>query len=339
MIEVKEITTDSNFNPLAISSEVPFTQAWFYGQWQQKLNREVKRLGIYRNNELIGSAQFVKYPLIGHHSYWYAPFGPVMKVAVDEEIISALDNFFLAGEHRPVFVRFDFTPTQTPLHTLTKRLSPAPVATYHGAYFQPRHEWVLDLTPDPEQLLKNMAKNCRYEIKLAERKGITIEITDNLTANFEIFYHLMSTTAKRNGFHLHPRHYYEQIFKTPPGDHQLFLVIARNEQTVLAINLILGYGHEAYYLFAASSNEQRELKPAYLAQWASLKESKRRGYTRYNFGGISAADSDPSWAGLTAFKKKFGGAIVTHSPFYDQVYKRVWYYIYCLRKQLKQRSS
>jgi lipid II:glycine glycyltransferase (peptidoglycan interpeptide bridge formation enzyme) len=338
MIEIKEATIPESFQPTTLSPEAPFTQAWFYGEWQQKLNRPVKRLLIYRDQKLVGAAQFVKYPLIAGQSYWYAPFGPVLNQHPDPEIILAFKKYFAVGESQPVFVRFDFTPALAATDWNTPTLSKAPHATYHGAYFQPRHEWILDLAPSSETLLKNMAKNCRYEIKLAERKGITIEITEDLDANFEIFYKLMSTTANRNGFHLHPRHYYEHIFKTPTPDGQLFLVIARHEQAVLAINLILGYGREAYYLFAASGNEQRELKPAYLAQWASINEAKRRGFSRYNFGGISAGDSDPSWAGLTAFKKKFGGTMISHSTFYDLVYRRLWYYIYCLRKQLKQRS-
>ena len=99
------------------------------------------------------------------------------------------------------------------------------------------------------------------------------------------------------------------------------------------INLIIIFGDIANYVFSGASSEHRELSASYLAQWRSISESARRGAKHYNFGGVSGDDKMyHGWQGLTLFKKKFGGYLVEHAPFYDLVARRGWYWLYNLRK-------
>ena len=52
----------------------------------------------------------------------------------------------------------------------------------------------------------------RYNIRLAENKGVAIEIIENnFEKYFEDFYNLIERTAKRNNFKLHPEIYYKNI--------------------------------------------------------------------------------------------------------------------------------
>jgi len=61
MLIFKEVKDENEFNPLDISDNAPFTQSFFYGEWQQKLGRKVRRFVIKENSQLIAIAQVIKY--------------------------------------------------------------------------------------------------------------------------------------------------------------------------------------------------------------------------------------------------------------------------------------
>jgi lipid II:glycine glycyltransferase (peptidoglycan interpeptide bridge formation enzyme) len=192
----------------------------------------------------------------------------------------------------------------------------------------------LDKTED--ELYKNMHENNRYSIRLAERKEIKTEIiSENFTQYLEPFYELMAITSKRNGFSLHPKEYYETIFKNLNSNYA-FIVVARFGEKILAIDLIIIYSKIANYVFACSSNEERNRAPTYGAIWSAIKYSKSLGCQYFNFGGITTTDQpNKGWEGLTNFKKKFGGEEVRHSDFFDLVVNPLIYWLYNLRKLAK----
>ena len=75
-LEFKEITSEESFNPLDLNPETPFTQGYFYGEWQKSLGRTVKRFEIKSGTDILCLLQLVKYPLLRGKSYLYAPYGP-----------------------------------------------------------------------------------------------------------------------------------------------------------------------------------------------------------------------------------------------------------------------
>ena len=57
-----------------------------------------------------------------------------------------------------------------------------------------------------KRIALGMHEKTRYSIRLAEKKGIAVEIvTNNFEKYFEIFYKLMEGTAERNSFGLHQK--------------------------------------------------------------------------------------------------------------------------------------
>ncbi|MFA7252803.1 MAG: peptidoglycan bridge formation glycyltransferase FemA/FemB family protein, partial [Candidatus Paceibacterota bacterium] len=301
-----------------------------YGTWQTNLGRLAKRFLVYENNKIVASYQTVRYPLWLNFGYFYLPYGPVV-----QENSAELLNFIkkhlklLAKQNKVVFVRLDFTPTLN-----QKIFSLAPKYTYHSAYFQPRYEWVLNLAPTPDKLLENMDKDTRYSIRLAEKKEIITEIvTNNFSKYFDRFYELMSETAQRNNFSLHSEKYYRNIFANLSQINNSYLSIAKYQEKILAINVIIVFKGVANYVYAASSNEERNRAPAYLAQWNGILKAKQLGCHSYNFGGISGSDDrHDGWEGLTFFKKNFDGREIKHSDFSDLIINNFWYRLYCARK-------
>lgn len=339
--ELKELSENEVFDQSTICAETPFTQAGFYGDWQKALGRKVKRFVINKitenNPETVAYFQMIKYPLLLGKSYFYIPYGPVLKdsnpsknllLFIKEEIKN------ISKKENAVFTRLDFTPVFTN-SIVNKIFTKSPLYTYHGAFFQPRTEWFLDLKKTEAELLKEMHKNHRYSIRVAEKEKVEVEIvTENFENYFETFYELMAGTAKRNVFNLHKKNYYQSIFNNLAKT-KSYLAVARYGEKILVIDLVIIYDEVANYVFSGSSNEERNKMPAYLALWQAILEAKKLGCRSYNFGGVSGGNRpEKSWEGLTAFKKKWGGEEIEHGKFFDIAVNPLWYLVYNFRKFL-----
>lgn len=199
---------------------------------------------------------------------------------------------------------------------------------------QPPDTVIIALTGD-ETLLARMHKKTRYNIRLAEKKGVTVE-----NAGVEAladWYALYRQTADRDRISIHSEQYYRDLFGHAP---QLSLWLAKYEGRLLAGNIVLIHGTTATYLYGASSNEHRNLMAPYALQWAAMTDARRRGALEYDLFGIPPTD-DPAHPmhGLYRFKNGFGGDRVHRHGAWDFVFRplswtlwtaldaaRVWYY-------------
>jgi len=329
----------NNFDPSILNAETPFTQAGFYGDWQKALGREVKRYIVKEGSEIIAYFQMIKYPLLLGKSYFYIPYGPVIKnTNPDQELLLFIKEEInkINKKEKAIFTRLDFTPV-IPNEILGKYFTKTPLCACNTPSSQPRTEWFLKLDKTENALLMSMDASNRQSVRTAEKKNITVEIaTENFTTYFETFYKLMTGTAKRNGFGLHAREYYLAVFNNLAKIQNAYLVIAKYEEKILLIKMIIIYNGVANDVFTGSSNEERNRRPTYLAIWKAVLQAKKLNCKYYNFGGITDGENNsPDWGGITSFKKKFGGFEVKHSNFYDVVTNPLIYYLYNLRKFLK----
>jgi len=189
---------------------------------------------------------------------------------------------------------------------------------------QPPDTVLLDLHKSEEELLGAMKPKWRYNIRLAEKKGVVIE--EGGLGDLSEFYRLYRATALRDRIALHPQHYYERLFSLAeayPRDSSrsapdIRLWIARHEGEALAAIVTLFRGEEAVYLYGASSDSKRNLMPAYALQWAAIRAAKAALCLEYDFFGIPP-NEDPNhpMAGLYRFKTGFGGRIVHRAGSWD----------------------
>lgn len=331
MYIAREIDTPSEtVSSFLEERRAPFTQGYIYSTWQK--GREVRRFVVEKDGEIQAYFQMIKFPLLLGKSYFYVPYGPVLKDS-SLELLKYLRQFLLDLRlDDAVYVRLDFYPKVE-----TSVFYRVPKILSKGSHFQPRQEWYLSLEKSPEVIFDEMDKKTRYSIRTAEKRGVeTIIIKENFTKYFPDFLRLMKVTAERNGFALHYDDYYKNIFleldkKNEGGS---FLVLGLFEGKVLVVDLVIVANGIANYVFGASSNEERNRLPSYLVQWEAIKKSKELGCTEYNFGGVSLGKGE-TWAGLTDYKVKFGGRVIVHSDYYDLILKPFWYFVYLLRKLLK----
>jgi lipid II:glycine glycyltransferase (peptidoglycan interpeptide bridge formation enzyme) len=167
--------------------------------------------------------------------------------------------------------------------------------------------WQLNVEKSEEQLLKEMRKTTRYLIKKAIKDGVTIE-TSLAPEDIDILYKLQLETAKRHRFVPFSKNYFLEELKVfaPENKIKIFKAIYGGE--VLAIALILAYGDQAVYHYSGSSLGANKVPASYLLQWEAIKWIKQKGGKIYNFWGIAPTDdSHHRFAGVTLFKKGFGG--------------------------------
>jgi lipid II:glycine glycyltransferase (peptidoglycan interpeptide bridge formation enzyme) len=209
---------------------------------------------------------------------------------------------------------------------------------------QPRRTLLVDLTGGESAVLGRMKQKTRYNIRLAQKKGVISQPSQDI----ETFYQLMMATAQRDAFGVHTLGYYQkayQIFR-PLGECELF--IAEYEGEPLAGLMVFAHGSRAWYLYGASTEQHRELMPTYLVQWEAMRWAIQRGCSTYDLWGVPDDDeadleanftqrADGLW-GVYRFKRGFGGILRRSAGSYERVYNPALYAIYHWRLRLRNRA-
>lgn len=186
------------------------------------------------------------------------------------------------------------------------------------ADIQPPDTVIMDLSLSKDDLLNGMKPKWRYNMRLAEKKGVTVKCTS--FEDIDVFYDLYLQTAKRDGIAIHSKNYYQSLLEKSKSDGktEIRLYIASHENEPLAAIITLFNDYEGVYLYGASSNSKRNLMPAYLLQWTAINDAKEHGCKFYDFYGIPPTDSeDHPMHGLYRFKTGFGGRIVHRVGSFD----------------------
>ena len=207
-------------------------------------------------------------------------------------------------------------------------------------HIQPPRTILVDLGDTEEKILARMKSKTRYNIRLAEKKGVSVRPLDEV----EPFYQLLINTADRSEFGIHTRDYYLAVFELfhPSGACQLF--IAEYQEQPLASIMVLKSGRRSWYFYGASSNLHREKMPTYLVQWEAMRWAKRQGCLSYDLWGVPDEDEsvleenflkrqDGLW-GVYRFKRGFGGEVKRSESPWDKVYNQPLYSIYKLYSRI-----
>lgn len=189
--------------------------------------------------------------------------------------------------------------------------------------------FMVDISGSEDEILSRMKPKTRYNIRLAERKGVRVSAAGS--DMLPVFYDLYCQTAHRNGFSACEYKYFSAIFSAvacrPDRSEVHFLLAARHGE-MLAGAIIAVSGRTAFYLFGASSNQNRSAMGPYAVQWEAIRLARTKGCTTYDMGAVPPSnDPDHPFYGMYRFKAGFGGKVVHRSgswdfPFDDEGYGR-----------------
>ncbi len=264
----------------------------------------------------------------------YAPKGPVLNWSDPAAVELALAGVEAAARQRSaIFVKID--PDVEPGSAAGQQV----IAALRRRGWRPSAEQIqfrntalLDLAAGEEALLAAMKPKWRYNIRLAERRGVQVRLgsPDDLA----VFYALYVETGSRDGFIVRPFDYYEHTWRTfmQPADAQApwaALLLAEVEGDAVAGLMLFGFGATAWYLYGASSERQRNLMPNHLLQWEAMRLAAGRGCAVYDLWGAPDVleESDAMW-GVWRFKEGFGAQFAPHIGAWDYAVNRPLYRIY-----------
>jgi lipid II:glycine glycyltransferase (peptidoglycan interpeptide bridge formation enzyme) len=259
-------------------------------------------------------------------SVGYLPKGPVGPRP--EGLWPALDQ--LCRSRRSIFLRIepDAWEPDDP-GTMVQGLRPAKA-------IQPRRTVIVSLQGSEDDLLARMKQKTRYNVRLAEKKDVQVRES----ADLDGFYGLMQQTSQRDGFAVHSQAYYRRVYELFAPLGQCALLSATFEGRLLAGLMVFAHGSRAWYLYGASSDEERNRMPAYLLQWEAIRWARSKGCASYDLYGVPDVDedrlesefagrSDGLW-GVYRFKRGFGGEVLRSVGAWDRVYQPLLYRAYDL---------
>ena len=254
--------------------------------------------------------------------YLEIPCGPL----VDWQSKANLKEFFakiveIAKQEKCVFVRVrpQLINSAENLQILAELgLKKAPM------HLAAEHTVIIDLNKSEDELLANMRRQTRYEVRRAVKQGITVE-KSNSEEMFKEFRKVQAETAKRQGF-IPPNLKTLLAEKEAFGENIAIYVAKTAEGEPIAYGMIIKNGKEGDYYEAASTPLNRKLPGAYALLWQVMKDLKAEGYERFNLWGIApAGQPNHRYAGVTTFKTGFGGEVIEYVPAHDLVISKVGY--------------
>lgn len=318
---------------LSLQKQANFLQSSSFGQFHEKLGNKVWRFGKFENQKLRSFAQVIKLKT-KFSQFLYLPWGPLLeKPAELEPLVKLLERVGI--EEGANFIRLDPREEIAQDRSLNLKIA--------ASFTQPQSSLILDLTKSLEEIRSNLSESTRYNIGWVERQGVKVT-TSEQPEDIKIFLNLLRETAGRHQFSLYENiDYYRQQFLSFSEKKAAKLFIAQGPDSLnnipLASALVIYFGDTATYLHAASSSKHPKLRAPYLMQWKIIEDAKNSGFKNYDFWGVSKDDNptDP-WAGVTAFKKSFGGERVQYQKPYDLILKKGYYFdifIEKIRKPLR----
>ncbi len=226
---------------------------------------------------------------------------------------------------------------------------------------------MVDLSSSEDELMREMHEKTRYNIRLAEKKGVVAR-----EGGLDEFYLLYSATNQRKGLRGFSKAYFENIIKLQAKSYRLQVFVAYHDNIPLASNLLVCFGDTVTYLFGGTSDEHRELMAPHLLHWECIRWAKVNGYRWYDWWGINSSGKSlwssgevlsghgtwntpatpderasrggehgtkiRDWNGITRFKKGFvsetTGRVVEYGETIDIVINPWWYKMFSTMKKV-----
>jgi len=314
-LHTKLVETESEWEIfLTARVEANFLQSWNWSVFHQRLGKKTFTLGLFDDDTQVGAALSVKEEA-KRGTYLTVAGGPILDWNNAEYLQVMFDALReLAKQEDCQFVRI--RPQE--LDSLELRQTAAQL----GLQESPMHLTAdltlqLDLTKSEEDILADMRKNTRYEVRKVDKVGIEVKQSED-TAEIQLFYDQQLAVAKRHNFVPFSYQFLHEQFVTFAEDHQARLFHSYYEGKLLATAFILFYHQEAVYHYGVSTADNDRLPGSYACQWDAIKWAKANGGLRYNFWGIAPQDlTEHRFAGVSVFKRGFGGQEVQYLPAHD----------------------
>jgi len=216
---------------------------------------------------------------------------------------------------------------------------------YASDQIQFKNTVLIDLNPNEDELRARMKQKTRYNVRLAEKKGVSLRV--GMLSDLSNLYKMYAETSVRDGFVIRDEGYYKTVWGLfmrsnvdtlegsqvetfqPSNFPTCEPLIAEVDGEPVAAIFVFYFAGRAYYVYGMSRDKHREKMPTYLLQWEAMKRAKAKGCTVYDLWGAPEVfnESDSMW-GVYRFKEGLGGKVVRTLGAWDFAPSSLWYKLY-----------
>jgi len=312
---IKPVTDQSTWENFILSRpETNFLHSWNWGLFHQNLGKAVTRLGLFEQDQLQGAILLVLEKAV-RATYLTIAGGPIIDWHNSTHVKATIQTIKQTAQNQKAsFIRIRPQIINSPQ---TRK-----VLKNHRFLLSPIHLTAdltirLNLDQDLDQILSQMRKSTRYDIRRADKLGITVTPSQN-PEDIKQFHKHQLNLAKKHHFVPFSYPFLFEQFKVFAANNQAALFHAYQNNQLLATVFIIFYNNEAVYHYGISTPQNQKLPGTHAALWAAIKEAKNRKLKYFNLWGI-APENQPHhrFAGVSRFKRGFGGEEVAYLPAHD----------------------
>lgn len=296
----------------------------------------------------VAASLILKRTAFRRFSIFYAPKGPLMdwtNESLRKRVLDDLQSF--AKGQGAIFLKFDpdvvlGRGVPASVDEVTENSGQAVMSELRrrgwvesSDQVQFKNTVMVDLSASEEDILMRMKQKTRYNVRLAEKKGVTVRV--GTVEDLPMLYKMYAETSVRDGFVIRDEEYYMTVWKTFMSSDASSLVtrplslplIAEVDGEAVAAIFLFMFAGRGYYVYGMSRDKHREKMPTYLLQWAAMKHAKAHGCPTYDLWGAPDVfdESDSMW-GVYRFKEGLGGEVVRTLGAYDFAPSKFWYSMY-----------
>lgn len=310
-------------------------QSYEWGELREKTGVKVIRRGLEKNGKLVDGFTLTlhKVPKT-NFNIGYLPKGN----KPTKELLDELTK--IGRENNCIFIQLEPNIEQNGKLTINNgKLIKAnrPLFT--------KYSFEINLEKSEEELLKEFNSKTRYNIRLAEKKGVTV-IIDNSEKAFSKYLELTHETTKRQGFYAHTPEYHKKMWETLRTSNEELrsndlltanLLVAKFEKEILTTWVLFVFKDTLYYPYGASTQKHKNLMANNLVMWEAIRFGKSMGLKKFDLWGAlgpDASESDP-WYGFHKFKLGYNPRPVEYLGSFDLVINKPLYEIYKVADKLR----
>jgi len=322
---------------------IPYYAVWT-GDGKWKVESDSNLLSTF-HSPIVAAALILKRTAFRRFSIFYAPKGPLMDWTNDslrKRVLDDLQSF--AKKQGAIFLKLDPDVVlgrgiPVSVDEVTENNGQVVMSDLRrrgwvdsSDQIQFRNTVMVDLSASEEDILMRMKQKTRYNVRLAEKKGVTVRLggLDDLPMLYKIY----AETSVRDGFVIRDEEYYMMVWKlfmsaAASGQPSAVPLVAEVDGEAVAAIFLFMFARRGYYVYGMSRDKHREKMPTYLLQWAAMKYAKAHGGLTYDLWGAPDVfdESDSMW-GVYRFKEGLGGEVVRTLGAYDFAPSKFWYSMY-----------
>ncbi len=293
-------------------------QSWQWGEFRKKTGNRIVRMAAFQKERLQQAIQLTLHPVpLTNFKIGALIKGPrpTKRMLVALKVLAKKENLIFTKIEPNIGIKAGGRSTN-----LLKQFKAIP----GRALFTPTSFWI-DLRKSEKELLESFHSKTRYNIRLAQKRGVKIR-EDNSPKAFEKYISLTRETIKRQEFYAHTEKYHRLMWQTlhremvaARKEPTARLLVARYKGEIITTWILFVWHDFLYYPYGASSDKHKNIMANNLIMWEAIRFGKKLGLKTFDLWGREPGK------GFTRFKEGYNPQIVNFLGTWDLVSNPLYY--------------